>query len=243
MERHDCHVLVAPPEMKAALQSASESYSVSIDYMSALSRKALMAVGDNLGSVFAVNVTRSWSLGRLAAVVRTVRRDAIVACAFIPTSRLSAIDQQDAGRWFARTPGAMVPAEADPWGSAIAHRRAELPPSIATPATGRNLVRTTLTEWGRDDVADDAALVASEMLTNSIEHSASLVIGIDVACSDRHVYVGVEDDAIYSFPIFRRPSHGTHAGRGLRIVAAYSMWWGVTTYPTRKVVWAELAPD
>jgi signal transduction histidine kinase len=98
-----------------------------------------------------------------------------------------------------------------------------------------------LADWHAAIDESDVELVASELVTNAVEHSSSSTIDLDIACSDNHVYVAVRDTANLHFPIFRRPANGTHAGRGLRIIASYAMWWGVTVRPDHKTVWAEFA--
>lgn len=88
--------------------------------------------------------------------------------------------------------------------------------------------------------ADDAKLVVSELITNSVEANCQeAVLAID-AHRDR-VTVAVSDDAPGA-PALERPPPDVSRGRGLVIVDALTERWGVDygAREGRKTVWAQL---
>ena len=233
-------VLSAPTEVLSDFQAVAAHYPFDVRTTSAINRPLLTSVGANLRAVFAVNITRAWSLGRLAAVVRGQNRDAVMSLAFAPAPTLSALGTLAAERWFARTAGGFLDDAADPWAWSHERLTADFPPSSSSPAAARRFVQSSLRSWGHEDRIDDTVLIVSELVTNSIEYSSSETVSVDLACAVGSVYVAVSDTAANNLPVLRRPGQGTHAGRGLRIVSSSSTWWGVTAAPSAKTVWAEL---
>jgi anti-sigma regulatory factor (Ser/Thr protein kinase) len=102
-----------------------------------------------------------------------------------------------------------------------------------------------LAEWGLGDLADDAALVVSELMTNAVRASAALPAQPPVLLhlTAGHVSLRVEvHDSSPLEPVLRKPDHGAEHGRGLAVVMALSTRCGLqSTDHNRKVVWAELA--
>jgi len=86
--------------------------------------------------------------------------------------------------------------------------------------------------------ADDAALVVSELVTNSVRADARRVT---LAVEVHHARLRVEasDDAVGVPAMIPAGPSDTH-GRGLHIVDAVSGDWGVRAEPLGKTVWAEL---
>jgi anti-sigma regulatory factor (Ser/Thr protein kinase) len=234
-------VLSAPTELLSDFEAAAAQYPFPVRTTSAINRPLLTSVGGDLRAVFAVNITRAWSLGRLAAVVRGQNRDAVMSLAFAPTPSLPTLGTVAATRWFARTAGGFLADTADPWAWSTERLTAEFPPSSSSPASARRFVQSSLQSWGHEDRIDDTVLIVSELVTNSIEYSSSETVSVDLACAAGWVYVAVSDRAANNLPVLRRPGQGTHAGRGLRIVSSSSTWWGVTAAATAKTVWAELS--
>ncbi|MET8895975.1 SpoIIE family protein phosphatase [Streptomyces albogriseolus] len=132
---------------------------------------------------------------------------------------------------------------------------ATLSGSPLAPGSARALLRKALTEWaqlavdGADlltgRVGDDAALVASELVTNAVVHAGTDVHltcrleedagALVVEVADRHPSRPPGDDAAQT------PAHDTpEYGRGLRLVAALAESWGVTYRAGSKTVWARL---
>ena len=93
------------------------------------------------------------------------------------------------------------------------------------------------------DVADDAALLASELVGNSIRHARALPAGylnVTWMIDDAGVRVQVTDGGGGKRPQVRRAGVDDTTGRGLAIVAALSDSWGVEEEPARTTVWAHL---
>lgn len=89
----------------------------------------------------------------------------------------------------------------------------------------------------------DAALVVSELLTNSIRHAwplpgATLQVAWMVdRCS---VEVAVSDGGATTTPAQKYPASSSLGGRGLGIVEHLSRNWGIRTDGTGQTVWAVL---
>ncbi|MFD7068289.1 ATP-binding protein [Streptomyces sp. NPDC059913] len=112
----------------------------------------------------------------------------------------------------------------------------------------RRFAYTTLTSWGLDQCADEATLVAVELMTNAAEHAldADEYGGRDSAwlglsCTARTVTCTVSD------PSTRPPRNAPNdlladTGRGMAIVAVLSDGWGcnILSDGTGKTVWAHL---
>lgn len=107
----------------------------------------------------------------------------------------------------------------------------------------RRHVRSMLAKWDLPDIADDAELVTSELVTNAIAASAALPfragVGLLVAaCRDRLMLLVW--DASYDRPVRHPDDDEGVAGRGVGIVAALSTRWGWVPDGRGKVVWAML---
>jgi anti-sigma regulatory factor (Ser/Thr protein kinase) len=123
-----------------------------------------------------------------------------------------------------------------------------------SPGTARSLTRTTLEGWGLEELADDAMVVVSELVTNALRYGVrtdeqrrplppatdeqpfllSLVhYGGSVLCA---VF-----DPGTEVPVVREPDFLRESGRGLHVMQSLSESWGWTT-PDRhgKAVWALL---
>lgn len=102
-----------------------------------------------------------------------------------------------------------------------------------------------LHEWGLRGLAEDAALIVSELMTNAIDASAVLPdrppVTLRLLAGERSLLIEVWDQS----PLDLEPREAdadSECGRGLTVVAALSDRWGwERTGHRRKVVWAELA--
>ena len=88
-------------------------------------------------------------------------------------------------------------------------------------------------------VAGGAALVASELAANVVEHVGS-PFRVTVRRSADTVTIAVEDLSSKP-PVRLDPSVDVISGRGVTIIEAMCTRWGTDVGPTGKVVWAELA--
>jgi hypothetical protein len=90
----------------------------------------------------------------------------------------------------------------------------------------------------RDGLLDDATLIVSELIANSIQAVATR-IQLDVELHRSQLIVTVLDDAA-GWPTPRVATPFAANGRGLAIVEALSHQWGVTPGAATKQVWALL---
>jgi anti-sigma regulatory factor (Ser/Thr protein kinase) len=102
-----------------------------------------------------------------------------------------------------------------------------------------------LHEWGLRGLAEDAALIVSELMTNAVDASAVLPdrppVTLRLLVGERSLLIEVWDQS----PLDLEPREAdadSECGRGLTVVAALSdrCGWERTGH-RRKVVWAELA--
>jgi anti-sigma regulatory factor (Ser/Thr protein kinase) len=102
-----------------------------------------------------------------------------------------------------------------------------------------------LHEWGLRALADDAALIVSELITNAADASMVLPdrppIALRLLAGGKFLLIEAWDQS----PLDLEPRDADasdESGRGLTVVAALSHRWGTErTGRHRKVVWAELA--
>lgn len=198
-----------------------------------------------LGAAFVVNPPESWSLRRLQRVVVDHTATAVLAAAFLHDDDCAVADaaSRAANRWLSSTPGVFV---ADPLAWAGDAGTLSIPVDIEAPAAARRFVRAALRSWGRDDLAETATLVASELTTNAVLHAGGDSIDVTVARAPLAVdgvQITIGDDATGALPVWRRPTPTSRSGRGLRIVDAASTRWGVTVGSSRKHVWCEITSD
>jgi hypothetical protein len=103
-----------------------------------------------------------------------------------------------------------------------------------SPAAARHFTARAVREWGAGDLADDAALVVTELAANAIVHAGS---GFTVSLSaygDR-LRIAVRDASPRGTPLVPAPLHG------LAAVDALACRWGVESLgEAGKTVWVEL---
>jgi len=117
----------------------------------------------------------------------------------------------------------------------------------------RRCTRQALAAWRLDSIADDAALVVSELVTNAVtatlEMQAAAPVALYVALEHGRLYVLVWD-CCPDLPARRdhasdaESGHGLElSGRGLRLVTALSADWGACAQPGGEVTWARFDPE
>jgi anti-sigma regulatory factor (Ser/Thr protein kinase) len=107
--------------------------------------------------------------------------------------------------------------------------------------TARTAVRTQLRAWGLDELGDVAALLVSELVTNSLRHATG-PIGVRVVRPVGATALLVEvSDPLPDLPCERAAGPDEEGGRGLRLVASSSRRWGTRPGDSGKTVWFELA--
>lgn len=111
----------------------------------------------------------------------------------------------------------------------------------------RCLVRAALEYRGLGAYADDAQTVASELVTNAIQHATADVcdkVGVTlmIVWGGDAVAVVVTDPSPVP-PVIRQAAPGSEHGRGLRIVEALSAHWSWNREDDGKAVYAILTRD
>ncbi|HEY5835206.1 ATP-binding protein [Streptomyces sp.] len=112
-------------------------------------------------------------------------------------------------------------------------------------AETRALLREHLRLWGVPVLVDTAELLATELLTNALQHTGGgAVLTATLSPGPAHrLRVEVRDSSA------RRPAGRTNetdgeygtSGRGLLLVQALADSWGVYARGSGKVIWFELA--
>jgi anti-sigma regulatory factor (Ser/Thr protein kinase) len=107
----------------------------------------------------------------------------------------------------------------------------------------RRLTSELLAAGAAEPVVADAALVASELLTNAVRHARPLPGGklrVGWVLADGVIELTVTDGGATTRPREAWPSASSLGGRGLAIVARLCGRWGVRTGETTTTVWAIL---
>jgi hypothetical protein len=117
------------------------------------------------------------------------------------------------------------------------YERTEFEPACV--AMARRFVQQTLNSWSAPDLAFDAQLVVSELVTNAMRHGGGAVQlrllchGAELAC--------VVTDHSETVPVAAAADLFAEFGRGLRLIDALCAAWGwLSPGGSRKLVWAVL---
>ena len=118
---------------------------------------------------------------------------------------------------------------------ATARAERELPISSDAPRLARQFLRTASCSHHHRAVLDDAVLLVSELVTNSVQHGGPPVV-LAVDCDGEGLQVRVRDGS-RNLPLPRDARAGAETGRGLALVDTVSDKWGVDPVPEGKHVW------
>lgn len=114
-----------------------------------------------------------------------------------------------------------------------------LPEDLEGVRDARRFAVRTLESWGVEEVVDEASVVVTELASNSVLHARSSY-ELRLTLGAHAVRVEVTDHGPGT-PEPRAFTEGGESGRGLLMVAALSVSWGVERSTAGKTVWAELA--
>jgi anti-sigma regulatory factor (Ser/Thr protein kinase) len=128
---------------------------------------------------------------------------------------------------------------------AVTARAAELPVRHVFPGTPhqvsrvRDLVRRVLAGHA---AVDDAVLMASELATNAVVHTASrdAAFTVLIYCHEGRARVEVVDSGAVTAPAVQVAGRDGESGSGLRLVQALACKWGYDGGPDGRVVWFEV---
>ncbi|MFD5144398.1 ATP-binding protein [Streptomyces sp. NPDC058401] len=90
----------------------------------------------------------------------------------------------------------------------------------------------------------DLELCVSELLTNALTHlGEGTPVTLRVTGRAARTRVELTDPDPHACPVRRHPTDGDESGRGLALLDALALQWGVITGPGSKTVWCELELD
>lgn len=114
------------------------------------------------------------------------------------------------------------------------------PRSPAAPGEARQFVTSAL---GKHPALDEALLITSELVTNSVLHASDASsVCVSVCCGGTCVRIDVWDDGSEGIPHMRDGDDGNaESGRGLQLVNLLAWRWGFSRSPGRSCCWAEIA--
>jgi len=113
-----------------------------------------------------------------------------------------------------------------------------LPPDTTAPGVARRIVASALTSW-RDP--DDAVLVASELVTNAVQHGLPPIeFNLHLGAGRLRLTVSNAVGTTLSVPRIVAPGADEPGGRGLAIVETLSTEWGWSDTDRMISVWAEV---
>ena len=107
-------------------------------------------------------------------------------------------------------------------------------------AQARQVVTELLATWDLAPLADDAALIVTELVANAVAHGRGPSIRLTVTCPEQKLLRLAVTDNGPDTPQVTASGPDDESGRGLQIVAALSQRWGVDFRPRHKHVWAEV---
>ncbi|MGC4864855.1 ATP-binding protein [Micromonospora sp. DT53] len=131
------------------------------------------------------------------------------------------------------------PAERAPISAYRAHLR--LPADARSPAAARRLVARQCDAWGMQVVADRAMVIASELVSNVVQHAGTdLDITVADVAGSLRISVRDRDGETPDSTTPALPRQVTEGGRGLPIIAALTTDWGFFPFGDGKTVWAAI---
>jgi Histidine kinase-like ATPase domain len=142
----------------------------------------------------------------------------------------------------------VLPAALEPRSAVGSVNRTELELAAlpTAPACARGHVRSVAHEWGLAALADTAELLASELVTNSVQAYERLKPEADPAAvpivrlwvsSDRASLVIHVCDGIDEIPVRQDAGPDEISGRGLLLVETLAKDWGTYRQASGKIVW------
>lgn len=90
----------------------------------------------------------------------------------------------------------------------------------------------------------DVELCVSELLTNALAHLGhGTPVTLRVTGRAARTRVELTDPDPHAWPVLRQATDGDESGRGLALLDALALQWGVLRGPGSKTVWCELELD
>jgi anti-sigma regulatory factor (Ser/Thr protein kinase) len=132
----------------------------------------------------------------------------------------------------------------------VRYRSLRLRPGVDSPGLARRAVLRWLRDLGREELAERALLIVSELVANAAVH-AHTVLELSMTASSRSLKLSVRDED-RRLPVLSGgdtpggdldvgpPSLG-EGGRGIAIVQGLADEWGVDVFRGGKRVWARIS--
>ena len=113
-------------------------------------------------------------------------------------------------------------------------------PSAESCGTARHAVRAYCVDNALPQLADDAELLTSELVTNAIEHCGTLITLVAM-CTGSDLIVNVrDDDSASPGPVVTVAAADAEDGRGMHVVETLAGSWGTSRHGDGKSVWFRL---
>ncbi|MFF4407745.1 ATP-binding protein [Streptomyces sp. NPDC001262] len=115
------------------------------------------------------------------------------------------------------------------------------PASPRSVAAARRFAGRLLAEWGLHDLADDTALLLSELVTNAVVHGCGGTGDIELSLgrTPAHLLARVTDPGGRA-PLCRQAAEDSENGRGMWLVEQLADGWGHHPSGTGTTVWFTL---
>lgn len=118
---------------------------------------------------------------------------------------------------------------------------ADIPATQRGPATARHVVRGLLEGWHLGELAPDASLVVSELVSNAVEHAPSThSFELELLCDADRLRITLADGSSIK-PVIAALDNERPRGRGMRIVDELAADWGAEEFRDGKRVWVDLS--
>ncbi|HKC29013.1 MAG TPA: ATP-binding protein [Jatrophihabitans sp.] len=117
---------------------------------------------------------------------------------------------------------------------------ADIPATVHGPAAARRVVDAVMRGWRLEPISPDAQLVASELVSNAIQHApGGDSVELELLRHADSLRISLADGSALK-PIVAALDHSRRRGRGMRIVEALASRWGADHRPGGKRVWVDL---
>jgi anti-sigma regulatory factor (Ser/Thr protein kinase) len=108
----------------------------------------------------------------------------------------------------------------------------------------RRLLHLHLGLWGLPEVVEDAQLCVTELVSNVIAHvGAGTPTTLAVSMNGPHLRLEIQDPDTRALPTLVQSGVDSEGGRGMALVDATAVRWGVELHADRKITWCELAAE
>lgn len=185
-------------------------------------------------TAFAAGLTSSaWDEQSSAATGDFFSQERAMIAEQTVAGRISRTDAENLRDMLARLQNATSSTRAGGWHPGRFVKR--FPSNENTPALARAALGATAAEIP-SDVFDNAALLTSELVTNSVRHAGSPWVEVDITLGTEQLRVEVSDQSQQSI---RPRTRANDSGWGLILIGELATRWGVDRNNAGKKIWIE----